>query len=206
VRTLRSLVLACVVAVTPGAALAFPITFAFTGTVTDDPFGLSSFGAPISGTFTFESTAVDTIPGPATGSYTSSGASFHFDANVDGTPFSIVGATTINVANNIAGVDQYGVIAIDGGLTLELFFQDASGSGLSSDALPLLAPNTGAFAFRQFRLFSDDAEFLGDVTSLVCSSGCTVQQVPEPEPLSLLAIGAVFALLRNARLRRRAKR
>src|SRR5262245_17946613 len=123
------------------STLATPVTFSFTGTVTDDPFGLSSFGAPIFGSYTFDSAAVDSIASPATGSFASAGAGFGFTANVDGTNYSVLGTLTVNTANNIAGgVDQYGAIAQDSLLDLELFLQDATGTALASDALPLLPP------------------------------------------------------------------
>src|SRR4029077_18098099 len=170
--------LACWIILVAGAAHALPITFSFTGKVTDDPFGLSASGAPISGSYTFDSAAMDSIAGPATGSFASVGAGFGFTANVDGTNYSVLGTLTVNTANNIAGgVDQYGAIAQDSSLDLELFLQDATGAALASDALPLLPPALASFSFREFRLFRDDAEFLGSVDSLVCTAGCSVQSV-----------------------------
>ena len=140
-RERRNLVPACLFCLlVAGAAQAVPITFSFSGAVTDDPFGLSSFGAPISGSYTFDSTATDTIPGPATGSFPSTGPGIGFNANVDGMLFSILGSLAVNTANNIVGLDQYGAIADDGLLTLELFLQDATGTALATDALPLLPP------------------------------------------------------------------
>jgi len=187
--------LACGIILVAGAAQALPITFSFTGKVTDDPFGQSSFGAPISGSYTFDSAAVDSIASPTTGSFASAGAGFGFTANVDGTNYSVLGTLTVNTANNIAGgIDQYGAIAQDSLLDLELFLQDATGTALASDALPLLPPALASFGFRQFRLFSADAEFLGSVDSLVCTSGCGVQSVPEPGSLLLMSL-ALASLL-----------
>ena len=56
-------------------------------------------------------------------------------------------------------------------LTLELFFEDSTQTALSSAALPLAPPAIAGFGFRQFRLFSDDAQFLGTVDTLICSAG-----------------------------------
>lgn len=196
-------VVAFLCAMAPCFASAVPITFSFTGSVTDDPFGASSFGAPISGSFSFNSTAVDSIPGVSTGSYLSNGSPYRFDANVDGIAYSVVGSTTVNTANNIVGGDQYGVIGVGAGLTLELFLQDSTGTALSSDALLLLPPPLAGFSFRQFRLFSEDAQFLGSVSSLACITGCSVRAVPEPDTVFLLAIAAAVATLKLRRSRRR---
>ena len=206
VRAFRICMLVYLLGVCPiNGSQASPVTFAFTGSVTNDPFGLSSFGAPITGSYTFDSAAVDAIPGPSTGSYPSIGLLFGFLANVDGTPYSVSGSIAINTANNIGvGLDQYGALSTDGLLTLELFLQDASQTALSSDALPLVPPPLAAFDVREFRLFSPDAEFIGTVNTLVCSAGCGPGggggQVPEPDTILLLL---VCILLMPLTIRRR---
>lgn len=199
-RPLRAVVLAALAGVC-SVAVSQPVTFAFTGTVTSDPFGLSSFGAPIDGQFTFESAAVDAIPAGSTGSFVSGGPAYGFSTHVDGTAYGVVQTVTVNTANDI-GVDQYGVFAEDAGLSLELFFEDATQTALSSDALPSSPPSITAFGFRQFRLFSPDAEFLGTTDSLACVSGCSVVATV-PEPSSVLLAGAGLLLLSTLRLRPR---
>lgn len=185
-----------------GLADAAPVTFSFTGTVTDDPFGLSSFGAPISGSFSFDTAAVDSIANAANGSFASVGPGFGFSTTVDGTNYASVGALTVNTANNVAVGDQYGVIASDAVLSLELFLQDATAFALSSDGLPTLPPALAAFGFRQFRLFSDDAEFLGTVDTLACTAGCTVA---EPGSLSLVLLALGWSLWPPTGVRRRSR-
>ena len=195
---LAALVAACLYG---GTAVASPVTFSFAATLTDDPFGLSSFGAPITGTFTFDSAAADAIADPSMGSFASNGVPYGFAVDVDGTSYAIDGRATVVTANDI-GVDQYGVVAIDGGLTLELFLQDFTQTALSSDAQPLL-PSLAAFGSRRFELFADDTEFGGDLTSLVCTAGCAAPvAVPEPGSLLLIAVGAgAFAIRRRTRPR-----
>jgi hypothetical protein len=199
-RHITAVAFACVAFVLfAGEALAAPITFSFAGSVTDDPFGLSSFGAPITGAYTFDSTATDTIPSPSTGSFPSVGPAFGFTTNVDGTAYSLSSNLTVNTANNI-GVDQYGAIATSAVLTLEVFLQDSTQTALSSDALPLLPPTLAAFDFRQFRLFSDDAEFLGTIDSLTCTAGCGTAgggRVPEPAMLWLITAALTGLTLRR---------
>ncbi len=175
-----------------GAAAAAPVTFSFTGKVTDDPFGLSSFGAPISGSFTFDATAIDAIVNPDIGSFVSVGAGYGFNVDVDGTAYSSTGMLTINTANDLVVGDQYGAIAMDALLTLEIFLQDSSAAALSSDALSGAPPALASFDLRQFRLFGGDAEFLGSVDTLACTSGC-VASVPEPGSLALVLLALVAA-------------
>lgn len=174
---------------------AAPVTYSFSGSVTDDPFGLSSFGAPITGSFTFDSAAADGIADPATGSFASSGPGYGFSATVDGTNYVVSNAVVVTTGNGVAGADQYGAIASDATLTLEIFFQDDSATALASDALPPEPPALAAFGFRQFRLFSSDdsAQFLGTVDSLVCSVGCSV--TPPPGVLSEPPAVLLYALL-----------
>jgi hypothetical protein len=167
------------------------VTFSFTGSVTDDPFGLSSFGAPISGSYTFDPGATDAIAGPAAASYASSGAAFGFGVDVDGTPYAVGGTLSIGILNSI--VDQYAVLADDGTLRLELFLEDPGASVFATDALPLAAPPLGSFSFRQFRLFGTDVEFLGTVDTLVCTAGCRATPVPAPSTLALFGV-ALFGV------------
>ncbi len=193
--TVVAVVAACLAG---GPVLASPVTFTFTGTLTDDPYGLSSFGAPIAGSFTFDSAAVDAIADPATGSYASGGAGYGFTVDVDGIAYAVAGNATVVTTNDL-GVDQYGVIATDGSLTLELFLQDFTQAALTSDALLPLPPSLAAFGSRRFELFSDDAEFGGDLASLVCTAGCAAPAaIPEPGSLLLVALGAgAFAIRRR---------
>ena len=78
----------------------------------------------------------------------------------------------------------------------------------SSDALPLVPPPIGAFNdFRQFRLFSAEAEFLGTINTLVCSTGCNGNgggngggTVPEPATLWPFALATLALALRRLQI------
>ena len=174
------------------AAGAAPLTFDFSGSVTDDPFGTSHFGAPISGSFSFDSAALDLIAGAATGGYLSEGADFGFAAMVDGVAYGAAGSLFVGVVD--AGSDQYTVTAEGGATTLELLFDDASGTALASDALPT-SLSLESFGFRRFRLFGDGTEILGSVDTL--SSGGVAAPVPEPETVVLLGAGLLLLKLRR---------
>lgn len=199
---------------------AAPITFGFTGAVTqttfdpDDPFdGGIDVDTAITGSYTFESTAADVIPGASTAGYVSPvGAAYRFAVTIGGHAFSTSDFLSIGLANNVAGVDQYTVLACAGGascpgLMLELFLQDLGGTVFGSAALPLRAPSLGAFEIRTFALrgLIDDhqIEILGRLASLDCSAGCDPAPAPIPEPGTLLPLASGLAVLRARRYQRR---
>jgi hypothetical protein len=100
-----------------GTMRAGPITFQFTGTVTqvpvDEVFGDIQAGRTISGSYTFESTSIDGDPGDASiGSYVApSGDPYSFNVMVGGHSFSTNFLLGLGVFN--AAVDQYTVLAED---------------------------------------------------------------------------------------------
>jgi hypothetical protein len=174
------------------AATASPITFAFIGTVTqvslDDPdvfAGMVDAGTAFSGSYTFESTAPDLIPGPTDGSY----ASPHtLSVDFVGDPLGAFAVTGFSVNTRNGGPDQYGVFGSDGAVEIQ-FLLESNSNPLTSDALLLAPPVLSAFPQRlfTFRFASGLPEVLGDLTSLTCVDGCAV--VPEPGTLSLALLG-----------------
>jgi hypothetical protein len=191
------------------SAYAAPITFQFTGMVTqvpvDDIFGDIAFDDPFQGSFTFESAAPDLIPGDdTTGSYTSIGAPYGMTVTIAGHNFSTFGSLNIGISN-FALADIYTVIAATAGgdLTLELFLFDGSTTALASDGLPLSPPTLTNFGLADFHLHQivdfSEVQVDGQLSSLRCVSGCRVAPptgVPEPGTGLLLCAGAaVFALL-----------
>jgi len=195
------------------SANAGPLKFNFSGTITDDPFGLLTNDFSVIGSYTFDDSASDIVldTGHQTGIYFSNGSEFGFAAIVGGTSYVVSGTTTVSIANDFAGpVDQYTSFASDGLLTLELFLQDDTATALKNDSLPLVPPALNLFDIVQFRLFGDGAEFLGTLDSLACANcggGTTPPPtaVPSPPTWSLMAIGlfGFMSMFMSVRWRRR---
>lgn len=197
---------------------AAPITFNFTGTVTQmnvDPEGPipgdATFGTPFSGSYTFESTSVDLIAQPGSGSYTSpQGPPSRFVVEIGGSNSGTNNFLNIGVVDG-ASSDFYSVTACGdvacSFFSLELLFQDLDGTAFASDALPLDAPpfaafELAAFAFR-FDIQQRQVEILGQVTSLTCVDGCapTPEPTPVPEPATVVmcATGLIASVFRRRR-------
>ena len=195
----------------PWLAHADPITFNFTGTVTqvsidDLATGIQPLDA-ITGSFTFDPTALDAIAAPTSGSFTSNGAAFGMTARIGAgaVTFSESGFLNIGILNIF--VDQYTVTASSAALVLDLFFQDNSGAAFGSDDLPLSPPALAGFAQREFHLdqtdiAGDETQVDGAITSLTCGSGCSASSVPEPSSVPLLLTGAILCGLRSASRRK----
>ncbi len=174
----------------------------FSGNVTqiplDEVFGDITVGESIGGSFSFDSAAVDLVPtDPATGVYASS-APFGMTVTIGSHEFTTSGSITIGILNSF--VDQYTVLAASpsNDLTLELFFQDNTGTAFSNDHLPLTLPPLSDFQQRDFHL---DAIFdSGEVQVDGQVGGPDAQAVPEPASAALLT--SCIALLALARLRR----
>jgi hypothetical protein len=196
----------------PGEAEAAPVTFAFTGAVTQTMFdpndpsgGEIRFGTGFSGSYTFESTASDRISNDSSGSYASpASAPYGFAVNFGpGHDFITSDALTVSVIDNAGGTDGYSVLACFGGFTcpnlmLELFLGDLDGSVFAGDALPLDTLTFEAFEVANFALRGlidgNQVEILGDLSSLSCTEGCVSPQ-PVPEPGTLLLLSPALAAL-----------
>jgi hypothetical protein len=195
-------------AVPPG--LAAPLTFDFTGTVTQvpvldpsDPFGGTiHFQTPFTGSYTFEATTPDSLADPQTGVYSMAAAPFGLTVTMGGHPFSAGDSLSIVVFDGPP--DQYGVLAhgAGGDLTIELFLEDPTGTALASDALPLTPPALADFAVREFHLAGlvdgNQVQIDGCLDSLspagqgpppLGGTSCAGARVPAPATLLLMAVG-----------------
>lgn len=196
---------------------AAPITFSFTGSVTEttfvpaDPFGGAiGVGTAFSGSYTFESTTADSNPFASDGSFMTFSAPYVFNLDIGSFNFATSSAVTISTGNG--AMDQYSVLACASGgpfcfgSSASLFMVDADGTALASDALPVTPPLLSAFelAALSFQGFIDgnQVQILGQLESLVCSAGCEPVAGPIPEPGSLILVGSALTML-AARLRRR---
>jgi hypothetical protein len=183
------------------SASASVVTFDFFGTVSqvpvDDVFGDIADGTAFSGTFSFDTSTPDLLPGdPSTGSY-SIGAPADMTVQIGSHMFNASDSLFIGVLNSF--VDQYSVLAggLFGDLTLELFLQDSSGTAFASDALPLSPPPLDSFAQKDFHLDAmvsgGELQVDGQLTAL------TGQTVPEPSTHGLIVAGALILFLLSKR-------
>jgi hypothetical protein len=206
----------------PGGAEAAPVTFAFTGAVTQTMFdpndpsgGEITSGTAFTGNYTFESTAPDGIADGSSGSYASSGAPYGFAVNFGpGHDIATSDALTVALFHNAGGSDGYTVLACFDGftcpsITLELFLLDLDGLSFLGDALPLDTFAFDAFEVATFALRGiidgNQVEILGQLDSLACADGCvSTQPQPVPEPGTLMLLTPALAWIAGLRRRGRA--
>jgi len=179
------LILVVVLSSGPSWSHANPITFEFTGTVTEvtlfgnDPFAGSVVpGAPITGRYTFDATArPDIDPAPEVSYYDFRGSSFSFLPTIAGHRIDSQ-LDFIRVIDNLVDGDAFsdfyqafGFGTLDGqlfsvGLTL---FDRATSAPMviSNTVLPVAPPNINAFSSRSFTFFLPGRIFVtGTVDSL----------------------------------------
>lgn len=170
---LRILVIIALVAPTRAFATAGRVVVHFTGTVSsiDDPVGVFSafsVGDPVSGEYAYDASTQDRDSDPAHGDYVMSTPLNRLVTTVGATEFTPTetSALFVDVTNNAtvpSGGDaftlQISVVNPPGCAATGsyLIFRDESGTAISNDALPTLAPDFVAFPSHR-----------GFVTSVLC--------------------------------------
>lgn len=202
-------------------AAAAPITFTFTGTATfvaNTLLSTFSVGNAVSGSFTYDSTLLDTNVDANTGMY---GPLSNLALTI-GTysPTFVNGSGYVRVINGPPGADQISFVGDVTGTPagsvrpyrLSLNLIASSGLPLSSDALPLtldssLFPSANLYLSYTNRANPNDittpgTNFTGvQATIAGKTSG---RSVPEPAMLTLCAVGVLTALHRRRRQRQSA--
>lgn len=217
---LRVLSAATVLAVAcwPAASRAAPVTYSFSGVVTDDDGARGYQG--FAGYFTLDSAATDSIGDASTASYAHSGSPWGISLAFDGgVAFGYDSQFNILVSNNLGGADQFGVLGQDGSDSIGLTLSDLTASIFTSDALPSAALTVADFDWGVLAWEAGGQRLQGQITSLLCNSGCVGQPDPGPGtggggeasggnviplPGTLpLAAGGLLAMLPVLRRRRR---
>ncbi|HEY1327049.1 MAG TPA: PEP-CTERM sorting domain-containing protein [Casimicrobiaceae bacterium] len=191
----RGLLVALLLLLQVCAARADVLTFAFSGVIDNDPFGV--FGdAAFSGSYTFDTGMTRVLDTPESGGYAGSGGVFDMRVSFSGTlDPSVAGpyvADTLNITVVNGFLDEYlvtGTSSSDGMLAIELTFDDFTGTAFNDTALPVAPPGLAGFTSIRFALFAGTLdvpiEAEGQPESLVCAVGCAA--VPEPGSLLLCA-------------------
>ena len=199
---LRSSTYCAVVLATPVAATAAPVTFGFTGVVTEVGATLAvefSVNEPIVGKYTFESTTADSSPGdPVFGVYIN--AITTFTATFGGN-YTVTHGLDNNIyvgegplSNDFIWVDVTNPTSAPvAGLNLFALFirlADSDSTVFASDALPLTPPDLSEFDIDvSVMLFSEPGK-----ANTVDFRVTSLTFIPEPSTLTLAAL-AVLGLL-----------
>lgn len=192
--------LACAPIPMPARVHAGPVTFQFTGMVTrvSDPLNLLDGGVEVGsrlvGSYTFESTTLDSEPDLTLGLYND--AVVAISGMLGGVP---IDGPIVDRDNRIRidnGMHQFTIDAytLSAGITLAgqlldfgFYISDLQGIALSTDALPLSAPPIELFEGTRVFGIADTLEVIpivieGEITGIV----------PEPATLVLVLIGAGY--------------
>jgi len=168
---------------------------------------LFHIGDPVTGTYTYNTDAFDRNPRSSVGDY-------HYDAEPYGVKLEIDGFSIqtdpenvdflLEVGNNHAysSWDHYLVYSynnkpIPNGMTVWFIawnLRDSSGTALTNDALPQLAPSLGDWDYNELRV---DFGLKGGST--VGARITSVQVIAEPTTFAVIGIGSMLLVVRRKR-------
>ncbi|NKB19272.1 MAG: PEP-CTERM sorting domain-containing protein [Alphaproteobacteria bacterium] len=194
----KKLAMAAAITLATTAAQAAPITFAYEGIV-NSGVGGPAFSAFIGQTatleYTFDDAAPDLSPGAASGQYALTSTSVTIGGSVwtvaGGNLFIDDGAMDRNRFNNSGATGPS--VGGFGPLGIFLDMDDATGTALSSDALPLTQPDPADFGLTQFGV--------GFGLGSINVQTFTIADTAVPEPGALIVFG--FGLAGLSFIRRR---
>ncbi len=200
------------------AANAAPITVAFDGVISSqgsfvDDSGTFAPGDPISGFWTFDSATPDGDPAPSRGEYAQSGAPA-FQIDIGAHTFN-ANTATVQILNDhalgIGTIDAYDVLSAPASSTLpglvvqqmQITLRDTAAplDAVTSDALPLTAPDPGSFD-QQGQAAGQITGFFPDGQLFMNLEIRSTRIVPEPSGGLLAGMGSA-ALLSATRRRTR---
>jgi hypothetical protein len=190
-----------------GLAQAELITIAISGYVTsiDDPHnhfggqivaGTSTTGTPITGTYAYNSMTQDSNPSTTLGDYEYNAppvgiwltaGNFDFATDSSHVSFHIgVYKDTLEIEDQLVIGSRNNMLLPDGTLVQHIGWQlgDLTATALSSDALPLTAPDLSKWSYNSLWI-ANDRDF--SITATITSA------TPEPATLFLLGLGAMLA-------------
>lgn len=184
-----------------GSAQATPITFAFTATVNAPGLGRAT-GAPIGGSFTFESTVAGSVGLDGT-RYAGAVTDFVLDGHRLAAPLSQADVLIDTfAANGIADLFRVTQSSTAGTLDFTLS-TDRTTNQLPAAGLPTTPPSLAAFqAPGAFSLLDVQFATTGPGFAVLDATPTSlVHQVPEPASLAVLAmgIGGLWLVGRNSR-------
>jgi hypothetical protein len=193
-----------------GLARAELITIAISGQVTSVSDQYNHFGgqihvdAPITGTYTYDTSALDSNPSLTLGDYEYNASSVGIWLTVEGFDFKTNPSQVsfhIGVYEDSLGIEDQLVIGShhnmplpDDALVQHIIWQlnDSTATALSSDSLPLTAPDLTKWNSNVLNI-STDRNF--GITATITSA------VLIPEPCSLLLLTAGLALIKRQQIR-----
>ena len=191
-----SMLLWASIAVTP--AMAAPVTFAFTGLVSNVPGSLNppfNTTQTLSGSYTFNSLTSDSVANSNRGLY--NGAITGLTVNLGPYTATLGNAGTNFIEIRNQGSDRY---TMQAGLTgplvpgtdfsplhFRIELKDPSGSAFSNDLLPTTPPDLSSFNTKNWRIVFEDT----DGTAVMFGTLSTLTAVPLPAAVILFGAGLV---------------